>query len=140
VDQTAICGVKIIFEQGIPGFENLKEFFISKPFADSPFYYLQAAQQADICFLLINPFEITKAYEFNLPEPVQEVLEIKELSDVAVFNVVNAREGLDNATVNLQAPVVINVRGLKGMQVVLNEPTWQLREPLKNLLQGKVGQ
>ncbi|CCO09152.1 flagellar assembly protein FliW [Desulforamulus hydrothermalis] len=140
MDQTTANGVKITFEQGLPGFEELRAFYISKPLADSPFYYLQAAPPEDICLLLINPFEVTTAYEFNLPEAVLAVLEIKEPADVAVFNVVNARQGLANATVNLQAPVVINVRQQKGMQVVLNEPAWQVREPLSNLLQGKVGQ
>ncbi|MCL5780243.1 MAG: flagellar assembly protein FliW [Clostridia bacterium] len=131
--------LNIFFEQGLPGFESLRNFLVSRPFDNSPFYYLQSAEVDHICFLLLNPFEITQSYEFDLPVPVQEMLEIKATSDIAVFNIVNAQKDLANATVNLQAPVVINVNKSKGMQVVLNDPSLSIREPLKNLLQGKVG-
>lgn len=131
--------LNIFFEQGLPGFEGLRNFLISRPFDDSPFYYLQSAEVDDVCFLLLNPFEITQSYEFDLPVPVQEMLEIKATSDIAVFNIVNVQKDLASATVNLQAPVVINVNKSKCMQVVLNDPSLSIREPLKNLLQGKVG-
>lgn len=131
--------LNIFFEQGLPGFEGLRNFLISRSFDNSPFYYLQSAEVDDVCFLLLNPFEITQSYEFDLPVPVQEMLEIKATSDIAVFNIVNVQKDLASATVNLQAPVVINVNKSKCMQVVLNDPSLSIREPLKNLLQGKVG-
>ncbi|WP_003544001.1 flagellar assembly protein FliW [Desulfotomaculum nigrificans] len=138
MNQDQLNEAKFLFEQGLPGFTHLRYFIISSPFEDNPFYYLQSVEEAEICFLIVNPFALTQSYEFDLPDSVSESLEIKSPSDIVVFNIVNVRGDLASATVNLQAPLVINIVNHKGMQVVLNDPGLNLREPLKNLLQGKV--
>lgn len=129
---------EILFPQGLPGFEDLRTFVISEV-AETPFYYLESTEQPEITFLLLNPFAVTKAYEFEIPETVKEVLETDNPAHVAVFNIVNASQGINNATVNLQAPVILNVTKSKGFQVVLNEPSLNIREPLGNLIHGAVG-
>ncbi|ABO50926.1 protein of unknown function DUF180 [Desulforamulus reducens MI-1] len=131
--------VKILFKNGLPGFETLRYFSISRAFAETEFYYLQSNEETEICFLCINPFHYTKHYEFVVPQPIQEELGIQRLEDVAVFNIVTINGQLDQATVNLQAPLVINVPLRKGMQVVLNDPALNIKESLKSLLQGTVG-
>lgn len=130
---------QILFKQGLPGFEDYKNFVISKPFEEYPFYYLNSTDSEEVSFLTINPFEITTAYDIELPETVQEVLEIKDPSEVAVFNIVNTSKGLPEATVNLQAPVIINATKSIGMQVVLNNPSLNIREPLKKMLERTGG-
>jgi flagellar assembly factor FliW len=139
VKQIEFSGKKIFFERGLPGFEDLKHFTISRPFEEYPFFYLQSNDEEVVAFLTINPFEITKEYEFEISDAVQETLEITDLADVAVINIVNASNGLNEATVNLQAPVIINIKNQKGMQVVLNNQSLNLKEPLKNMLQGTEG-
>ncbi|MEW6698712.1 MAG: flagellar assembly protein FliW [Bacillota bacterium] len=139
MDKPNFSGVKILFQQGLPGFEHLREFDISRPLSDSPLYYLQSTEETEICFIVLNPFELTKSYEFDLPNSVEDLLEIKNPTDVVVFNIINVRGGLREATVNLQAPVIINVNACKGMQVVLNDNAFNVREPLQNILQGKAG-
>ncbi|AQS59834.1 flagellar assembly protein FliW [Desulforamulus ferrireducens] len=128
---------KIIFPQGLPGFENLSEFSIS-PLPETPFYYLESLEDENICFLLVNPFDFSRSYEFEIPAPVEELLQIKELNEVTVFTIVNTSQGLEKATVNLQAPIIINVTNGRGMQVVLNDPSYKIREPLHSLVQGAV--
>lgn len=132
-----ILDVKYLFPQGLPGFENLRTFVLFKPYEEYPFYYLNS-EEKDVSFLMINPFELTNTYEFELPLQCQESLNIKNISEVTVFNIVNAREGLDTATVNLQAPVIINIKKSVGMQIVLSDNNLNLKEPLKNLLEGMV--
>lgn len=127
----------ILFPQGLPGFEDLRTFVISEV-TETPFYYLESTEEPGITFLLVNPFAVTKSYEFEMPEMVKETLNTDTPADIAVFNIVNASQGLKQATVNLQAPVVINVRLSKGLQVVLNDPALNIREPLANLVQGAV--
>ncbi|SHK30448.1 flagellar assembly protein FliW [Desulforamulus aeronauticus] len=130
--------IEIFFEHGLPGFENLQHFSITRAFAETELYYLQSTEEPDVCFLCINPFQYTKQYEFTMPEPIQQALSIKRLEDVAVFNIVTINGDLEQATVNLQAPVIINISLSQGMQVVLNDPALHIREPLKSLLQGTV--
>lgn len=130
--------IEITFAQGLPGFENLRQFNLSRAFEGTELYYLHSIEKTDICFLCLNPFQYTKDYEFVLPETIQERLEIKGLEEVAVFNIVNINGGLEKATVNLQAPVIINMALGKGAQVVLNDAAFNIQEPLKTLLQGMV--
>ena len=129
--------VEILFPQGLPGFEDLRTFVISEV-ADTPFYYLESTEQPETTFLLLNPFAVTKSYEFEVPETVKETLATDDPAHLAVFNIVNTSQGIQKATVNLQAPVIINVTKSKGVQVVLNEPALNIREPLHNLVQGAV--
>lgn len=136
MNQIEFVGKKIVFEQGLPGFEQLRDFLISKPFEELPFYYLHSLDAKEVSFLTVNPFELIELYEFELPLKIQQSLEIFDLSDVAVLNIVNLNNGFNDATVNLQAPVVINVKKNKGAQVVLNNSNFNIREPLNNLLQG----
>ena len=128
---------KILFPQGLPGFEDLRNFVISSV-AETPFYYLESLEDASICFLLLNPFELSKSYEFEIPSTVQELLQIENQNDVAAFTIVNTNQGLDKATVNLQAPVIINIATRRGLQVVLNDPSLNIREPIHKLVQGTV--
>ncbi|GAB6180179.1 flagellar assembly protein FliW [Desulfotomaculum defluvii] len=130
--------LEIFFAQGLPGFENLHHFNLSHAFEGTELYYLQSTEEADICFLCINPFQYTKNYEFVLTETTQEELEIKGLEEVAVFNIVNINGSLEQATVNLQAPVIINIALGKGTQLILNDAALSIRESLKSLLQGTV--
>ncbi|RYD03064.1 hypothetical protein N752_21885 [Desulforamulus aquiferis] len=57
----------ITFEQGLPGYENLKYFSLDQPYKEYPFFSLDSLDHKDISFIIINPFQFNKKYEFNLP-------------------------------------------------------------------------
>lgn len=139
MEYTEINLSRITFEQGLPGFEQLKYFKVARPYKEYPFYYLNALEAEEVSFLVISPFDFKKSYEIDLPVSVQETLEIINTSDVLVFNIVNCLEGLSKATVNLVAPVVINAVKSKGMQVVLDESKFNIKEPLISFLQQSEG-
>lgn len=121
----------ITFKTGLPGLpEELKQFQLLAVEQNSPFYLLQSTSDKEICFILINPFPVFKDYEFELPEEDKTKLEIKEPKDITIFCIVNAAQGLKNATVNLLAPVVINITTGSARQVVLNDNRYNIRHPL----------
>lgn len=124
----------IFFPRGLPGFEEWQEYDLYQTRPESPFYNLQCRAEPQVSFLLVNPFGFTRSYEFDLPETVRERLQIADMSDVAVFNIINPRNGLASATVNMQAPVVINIRCQLGEQVILEETRYSLRTPLQQLI------
>ena len=133
--QKSVTGsVKILFEQGLPGFEELQYFTLAKPLEEAPFYSLNSTDKEEISFLVINPFQFAQTYEFTLPDFVQETLAINDPADIVVFTIVNCREGLTKGTVNLKAPIIINIKDRKGVQLVLDNHPYSVKEPLKNLL------
>lgn len=122
---------KFSFPAGIPGLpENLKEFIIIALSKESPFFYLQSLQDENIGFILINPFAIYPDYEFDLSDEDMELMGLESSEGLAVFCIVNASKGLKNATVNLLAPVVLNIVTGVGRQIVLLDKRYTVSHPL----------
>lgn len=121
--------LEICFTWGIPGLDY-NQFTLSLLTDDSPFYYLRSVEQPEVGLLLINPFLVFKDYEFELTDDVTSQLKITNEKQVLVFCTVNTSRGVDSATVNLLAPIVINSAHLVGKQVVLNDKKYSLRAPL----------
>ncbi|MCQ6264400.1 flagellar assembly protein FliW [Fictibacillus sp. WQ 8-8] len=116
----------ITFEQGIPGFEDEREFVIL-PFEDTPFSVMQSVTTSGLAFVTADPFTYFPGYDFTLPESVVQGLAIKEQQDVFVQVIVTLRDELKESTANLQAPVIINKVKSLGKQVVLNDNEYTSR-------------
>lgn len=118
------------FPHGIPGFPD-ERFFVLIPIAEeSPFFYLQSTTEANLTFLLVDPFAYLKDYEFVLEDEVAKELDFSESNPPKVFLIVNMREKLQDMTVNLLAPLVINILNNNGRQVILNKPEYFIRHKL----------
>lgn len=120
----------ILFPWGLPGLEDYHEFTLHPLGQGSPFAFLQAAGQQAIGLLLVNPYVFFKHYEFELSEKIAGQLKINDVKQVVVLCTVNTSRGIDRATVNLLAPIVINREKMLAKQVVLNDQKYSLRTPL----------
>lgn len=127
---------KIFFFQGIPGFEDVREYVLT-PDREGVFFHLKGEHRPEASFLLMNPFLVYPDYAFDLKKTDQDVLELNCLEDARVFVMVNLQGGLNQATVNLLGPVVINDRNLRGMQLVLEDSPYTTRHPIIPNLQEK---
>lgn len=119
----------LTFPWGMPGLDY-NEFTLSLLASDSPFYFLHSTKQPEVGLLLLNPFFIFKDYEFELTEKVTVQLKIADQKQVAVLCTVNTSRGIESATVNLLAPILINTEHLLAKQVVLHDQRYSLRTPL----------
>ncbi|MDN5326566.1 MAG: flagellar assembly factor FliW [Moorella sp. (in: firmicutes)] len=119
------------FPQGIPAFEHLKEFFFY-PIPENPaFTWLQAVNDPEVAFLLVDPFLFFPSYAVELPASLQEELAIKEPADALVYAVVTIPDGdIRRATANLVAPMVINRTARLGRQFVMEGTRYTTRHPL----------
>lgn len=130
-------GVVVDFPWGLPGLEYEQYLLISFN-AESPFYFLQSVEEPQVGILLINPFVIDKNYEFELEQETAKMLKLSQENQVTVFCTVNTNKGLESATVNRLAPIVINTKEHIAKQIVLTDQRYSIREPLKLLsLTGK---
>lgn len=119
---------KLFFEDGIPGFSHL-QFFQLMQEEESPFFLIQSIEEADVGFWVIDPFTIFPEYSVELSTVTKEALRVEDQSQIAVFSIVTIR-GKDQATVNLKAPIVVNFSNRMGRQVILQEDTYSIRQPL----------
>lgn len=119
---------KLFFEDGIPGFSHL-QFFQLMQEEESPFFLIQSIEEVDVGFWVIDPFSFFPEYKFELSDVAKATLRIEEQSQIAVFSIVTIR-GNNQATVNLKAPIVVNLSNRMGRQVILQEDTYSIRQPL----------
>jgi flagellar assembly factor FliW len=120
----------ISFPQGIPGFPEEKSFVYLPQDRESPFSFLQSATEANLTFLLVDPFHFFADYEFILEDEVSEELGFTPDSFPEVFLIATVKEKLADMTVNLLAPVIINNRCQMGRQLVLDKPEYSIRHKL----------
>ncbi|AEB75776.1 flagellar assembly protein FliW [Clostridium botulinum] len=120
----------IEFKKGIPGFDELKKF-INFPIEDNEvFSVLHSIENSEIGFVVTSPFSVVKDYEIDIDNSVIERLNIEKEKDVLVLNTVTLHSKLENITVNLCAPIVINIKTKLGEQIILNNGKY----PIKYLL------
>ena len=108
------------FELKLPllGFESIKKMKLTK--IDDIFMQLENADdEGKPTFTLINPF-VLKAYEIDIPESTQILLDIKEDSNILIFNVVVIQTPLDQSTINFVAPFIFNTDNQTMAQIILD--------------------
>jgi flagellar assembly factor FliW len=106
----------------ILGFPELDEFAINpidESNLDSPFAYLQSLKEQEIGFLVTNPFNFHNTYELRLTESEKAVIESSDPSDVAVLALVTIGRTFEDSTINLLAPLLVNIPKSLGRQIVL---------------------
>lgn len=119
----------INFEKSIPGFNDIKRFIL-KEIEGSSFKLLQSIDDVTVGFVVISPFQVEENYEINLSEEVIKTLEIKEATDVLLYSLVTLNSKVEKITVNLKAPVVINVNNKKAEQFIIDKAKYKIKHPL----------
>lgn len=130
----------LTFTKGIPGFEEMKKYVLlpADESSDSPFFFLQSIESAELSFFLVDPFSFFPEYDIKLEEQLVERLELEEPTDAIVLSTVSVTGDMKDATTNLKAPLVINNRKKLGMQIVLDNKTYQVKQRLFQTEQGQV--
>lgn len=121
----------ILFEKGIPGFESYKYFTINKVQENEKFNMIISKEDSNIGFVSISPFEIKNDYEIDLSDEFIEELNIKNPEDVLVLCLITLGKTLKESTVNLKAPIIINIKNNKSKQLILQDDKYKIKEPLE---------
>lgn len=119
----------ILFEDGILGFPDYKKYlFMESGEEGSPFFWLQSIEDVDIVFPLIDVIRFIPSYN-----PVVDSSEIEALGDeddeLAIYNIllIPKDKGAKDSTVNLKAPVVINLNTLKARQIISSNEEYPVK-------------
>lgn len=127
---------RILFPEGILGFEFIKNYFLLD-MGDSPFYSLQAEEEPDIAFILIQPEFFIDSYTLMVPKSDLDALEIVDKDDLLDFAIVTIPEDPAEMTANLQGPVIINRKTRKARQVISLNENYHTKHPVLEALQQK---
>ncbi|MFA7411154.1 MAG: flagellar assembly protein FliW [Tissierellaceae bacterium] len=118
----------ILFNEGIPGFEEEKRFAILiNEDKDNPFHWLQSLDTPDLAFIITDPFKIYEDYDITLPQTAIEKLRIEREEDLIIYSIVVVPQDMTKMTTNLMGPLVINTRERLGKQVILDNSDYTTR-------------
>ncbi len=115
---------RIVFNEGLYGFENENEFYLlDMEEDDGPFYYLQSGNNEDLVFILINPYTFKKDFVLDVSRGDLKKIKVdnpaENLEDkLLVFSIVTIPEDGADMTANLLGPIVINVEKQLGIQAL----------------------
>ncbi|MFE5324113.1 flagellar assembly protein FliW [Paenibacillus sp. NPDC056579] len=112
------------FQGSILGFEQYDEFEVILVNEGEPFLYLQSTEDLNIGFLVTTPFWLFKEYEFEIPDGNRRELGIQNEEELAVFSIVTIREPFSQSTVNLLAPLIVNIKTKRAKQIVLQASSY----------------
>lgn len=122
--------MKVVFEKGLPGFENHRNFEISDIEENQKFKVVNSLDDKSVGFIAISPFDVKKDYEIKLDTDTINSLKIDNPEDVLLLNIVTLGKKLENSTVNLKAPLVMSVKNKLGLQLILQDDKYNIKEPL----------
>ena len=138
VDTTKFGEVKykksdvITFIRPILGFNDLTRYFIISRSESEPFKWLQSIDDPSICFVIVDPTLVYTEYLVEIsPYDVKQLGGTEDLKDYQIYGIVTVPKGRpDQMSINLQGPVIINVKNLKALQLILNNPDYDIRYSL----------
>ncbi|WP_019153841.1 flagellar assembly protein FliW [Robertmurraya massiliosenegalensis] len=131
LDEIEIKVEEIInFPNGIPGFEGEKRFVLLPLEDESPFRILQSVTKEQVGFILGFPFVFNKDYSFVISDEDKEFLNVKKEEDVIVYSIVSIKEPFRESTLNLKAPLLMNLQSKIGKQIILHDEKFSLRYPI----------
>lgn len=124
------------FASPILGFESFKTF-VHLTQTNSPFEFIQSVNDENLAFVVADPFQFEANYEFSLDQRWLDILNIQTKDQVLVRSIVTVRSSAD-ITMNLKAPLVINLKTKEAAQIILDRPEFNTRHSIFNANQREV--
>jgi flagellar assembly factor FliW len=120
----------IEFPWGIPGFPTLRRWLLLNFDSNPGFVWMQNLEDANVAIPTVEPHFIFESYDPKLPPYAFVALDIKNPEDFTLLCVVVVTADAQEMTTNLMAPVVVNLRNRMARQVMLDNSTYSVREPV----------
>lgn len=115
----------ITMDKGIIGFPNLKHFALifdeEKGMEKARIMWLQSMDDGDIAFPVIIPNRIMKDYAPKVNEEIIAPLGELTPDNTYILVTVTVPKKVEDFTVNLKAPIIINTECRKGVQLIVED-------------------
>ncbi len=126
-------GDVIEFPQGLPAFENERQFLALDVPGKAPLVFLQSLVSPGLTFITLPAGCIDPEYRVDLPEDCGGVVFVQDRLMILV--IVSIGEQC-RVTANLLAPVLIDTAARKAAQVVMAGSRYSVQHPLESVPWG----
>jgi flagellar assembly factor FliW len=122
------------FAWGVPGFANLRRFVALSTDDQPEFIWFQSIEDAAVALPTADPWVWFAEYEPRLPAYAVAALELDQPDDYTVLCVVDPASERGQMTMNLLAPIVVNLKTRKARQIMLEGSRYGVRTPVPHVL------
>lgn len=123
------------FPAGLPGFEQENRFLALEQPGAKPIVFLQSLSRPDLCFITLPVRAADPAYRLAVSAEDLRILELAEDrqpqigAEVLCLAIVSVAEDR-HPTVNLLAPLVVNLKTRRALQAIAAESGYSHQHPL----------
>lgn len=112
---------------GLIGFGKRQSFVMldHKP----PFSWLQSVEEPGLAFVIVDGAEFGEEYRIEPPYGDKDI-DLQKEDDFAILVIITVRPDPKDTTANLKAPVFVNLKNRKGVQIIFDNPNYSTRFPL----------
>ena len=120
----------ILFENGVPGLEEYREYALLQFEESYPIIWLQSVDDGGICLPVLDTFAVLTSYVFDIEDEDVNELNLSKPEELHVVSVLVIPEDIQRMTVNLAAPIIINTTTGKAKQIMLSGGEYNVRAPI----------
>ena len=110
------AGDVLRFPSGLPGLEDCREWALLADSSNDALGWLQSTTRPDVAVSVVSPRRFIPDYQVRIPRSELTPLAIADIRQAQVVVVVGTNG--TTLTLNLKAPIVINLEARTGRQVV----------------------
>jgi flagellar assembly factor FliW len=111
------------------GFPECKRFVLTASGREG-LYWLQSADHSALTFVVADPFRFFPDYAVDLAPNLVTELRANDPTDLAIFTIVTLPGNSDEATANLQGPLVVHLGERRALQHVIPDSPFGVRHVL----------
>lgn len=120
----------IYFHEGLPGLEKYKQFAILQFDGSYPIIWLQSTEDGEICLPVIDSFLAKPDYSFDISDDDVNRISLIGPEELKIISVLVIPDNIEYMTINLAAPIIINIRNGQARQIILSSGEYNARAPV----------
>lgn len=119
----------LTFESGILGFEDYKKYTIiyDSEKERSDISWLQSLDDPFLAIPVVSPFLVKEDYNPDVEDELLKPLGNISEDNVVVLISISVPPQIEKITANLRAPFIINSDTRKGIQIIVENPEYEVR-------------
>lgn len=125
---------KIIhFENGIPGFEEYKDYTLIYDIGTEEktfFSWLQSVNEKNLAFPVVNPLNVDENYNPMVEDELLAPLGDITNENMLVLLLATIPQDVKKSSVNMKAPLIINSDNRKGMQIIVENEEYEIKHKI----------
>lgn len=127
------------FPNGIIGFESLRKFAIIYDVEKGEnvnVSFLQSMEEPLLVIPVMNPLVVKEDYNPTVDDELLKPIGDPSDEDMMVVVSMTVPADIKKMTVNLKAPFIINTKDRQGAQIIVDNPEYEIRFPIYDILEA----